>query len=209
MATADTDTAVPVATDAVTGTANPSVSVATAYSAAATAATAQNIEPSISTDPASTAAADPPLPPLFEREGTASTTDPPDDVCKAKTYYIANNRSLKVLVRMAWGLRNEADDSPLFDETAEPWKDRKPKEWKSDNKELGLEIRRRWDDYIKPTSTDPDAPGPRPSGWKKDALLEWLVQNPISALGNDFTTQDADCSFIHANMARCNVTPQR
>ncbi|KAL3792390.1 hypothetical protein ACHAWO_010082 [Cyclotella atomus] len=107
-----------------------------------------------------------------------------DDVCKAKTYYVANNRSLKVLVRMAWGLRNEVDGSPLFDETAEPWKDLKQKEWKSDNRELGLEIRRRWEDYIKPTSTDP----------------------AISALGNDFTTQDADCSFIRAAMARCRLT---
>jgi hypothetical protein len=122
-------------------------------------------------------------------------------VCKAKTYYIANNRLLKVLVRMAWGLRNEGDGSPLFDEAAEPWKGLKQKEWNSDRKELGLETHRHWEDYMKPTSTDPDAPGPRPSGWKRDALLEWLVNNPISELGNEFTTQDADCSFIGAAMA--------
>ncbi|KAL3772606.1 LOW QUALITY PROTEIN: hypothetical protein ACHAWO_003661 [Cyclotella atomus] len=41
----------------------------------------------------------------------------------AKTHFIANNRSLKVLVAMAWGLCNEVDGSPLFDEMAEPWKD--------------------------------------------------------------------------------------
>jgi hypothetical protein len=77
----------------------------------------------------------------------------------------------------------------------------KQKEWKSDNKELGLEIRWRWEDYMKPTSSDPDAPGPCPSGWKKDALLECLLNNPISALGNEFTTEDADCSFIRAALA--------
>ena len=134
MAVADANTAASASPDAARDTANPSASAATAHSAAASAA-AEVIVPSISTDPTLTAASDPPLPPLIEGEGAASTTNPPDDVCKAKTYYVANNRSLKVLVRMAWGLRNEVDGSPLFDEAVEPWKELKLKEWRSDNKD--------------------------------------------------------------------------
>jgi hypothetical protein len=112
----------------------------------------------------------------------------PDDVCKAKAHYVSHNRSLKVLVAMAWGLLNE-DGSPLFDETIEPWKDLKGTEWRSDRKELAVEIRRRWEDYIKPSISDPDAVGPRPAGWAKTVQLDWLVSHPISQLGNDFTTQ--------------------
>ena len=116
MAVADANTAASASPYAARDTANPSGSAATAHSAAASAAAAAEvIVPSISTDPTLTAASDPPLPPLIEGNGAASTTNPPDDVCKAKTYYVANNRSLKVLVRMAWGLRNEVDGSPLFD----------------------------------------------------------------------------------------------
>ena len=79
MAVADANTAASASPDAARDTANPSSSAATAHSAAASAAAAaaEVIVPSISTDPTLTAASDPPLPPLIEGEGAASTANPP------------------------------------------------------------------------------------------------------------------------------------
>ena len=133
-----------------------------------------------------------------------AAVDIPDDVCKAKAHYVANNRSLKVLVVMSRGLLNE-HCQPIFDEAIEPWKDLKSSEWCSDRKDLAFEIRRRWEDYIKPTVEDPDAPGPRLSSWAKPVLLEWLTSHPISELGNESTTQDVDCRFIRAELQRCKL----
>ena len=79
---------------------------------------------------------------------------------------------------MAWGLRNEVDGSPLFDETAEPWKDLKQKEWKSDNKELGLEIRRRWEDYISQPPPIQMPLGPVLQAGRKMPCLNGLFKTP-------------------------------
>jgi hypothetical protein len=63
MAAADTNTAASATPD------DPSGSAATAHSAAAPAAAAENIVTSISTDPALTAASDPPSPLLLKEKG--------------------------------------------------------------------------------------------------------------------------------------------
>eukprot|EP01082_Thalassiosira_pseudonana_P011173 g10847.t1 g10847 contig4:2693859-2695037(-) len=42
---------------------------------------------------------------------------------------------------------------------------------------------------------------PRPKQWKKSAMLEWLINNPIATLGDgDGTTRDADCMFLRYQM---------
>jgi hypothetical protein len=146
MATADTNNTTTIAPDAVLITTNPSSSGSDTDAVSNTVASA----------------------------AAAQNNALPDDVCKAKAHYVAHNRSLKVLVAMAWGLLNE-DGSPLFNETVEPWNDLKGTEWRSDRKELTVEIHRRWEDYIKPSVNDPDAVGPRPSGWNKTAQLDWLL----------------------------------
>ena len=119
----------------------------------------------------------------------------PDDQCKAKVLYAESNRSLKVLVVMSRGLVDEAGE-PLFDENAEPWCKVNPREWQSSRDDLGKEISRRWEDYVGKVEGKP-----RPKQWKKPAMLEWLINNPIATLGDgDGTTRDADCIFLRYQM---------
>ena len=119
----------------------------------------------------------------------------PDDQCKAKVLYAESNMSLKVLVAMSRGLVDEAGE-PLFDENAEPWCKVNPREWQSSRDDLGKEISRRWEDYVGKVEGKP-----RPKQWKKPAMLEWLINNPIATLGDgDGTTRDADCIFLRYQM---------
>eukprot|EP01082_Thalassiosira_pseudonana_P008743 g7883.t1 g7883 contig26:484780-486410(+) len=119
----------------------------------------------------------------------------PDDQCKAKVLYAEQNRSLKVLVVMSRGLVDEAGE-PLFDENVEPWCKLNPREWQSSRDDLAKEISRRWEDYVGKVEGQP-----RPKQWKKPAMLEWLINNPIATLGDgDATTRDADCMFLRYQM---------
>ena len=81
----------------------------------------------------------------------------------------------------------------------------KESEWGSGRKDLVAEIRRQWEDYIKPTLYSTEDKGPHPTSWDKAKLLEWLQENAISNLGNASTTQEADCQFICAVMARTQL----
>eukprot|EP00970_Alexandrium_tamarense_P013260 scaffold3300_cov178-Alexandrium_tamarense.AAC.2 len=119
----------------------------------------------------------------------------PDDQCKAKVVYVKNNRSFKVLVAMSRGLVDEAGEL-LFDENVEPWCKLNPREWQASRDELAAEITRRWEDYVAKVDGKP-----RPKQWKKSAMLEWLINNPIATLGDgDGTTRDADCMFLRYQM---------
>jgi hypothetical protein len=119
----------------------------------------------------------------------------PDDQCKAKVVYAEHNMSLKVLVAMSRGLVDEAGE-PLFDENAEPWCKVNPREWQSSRDDLAKEISRRWEDYVGKVEGKP-----RPKQWKKPAMLEWLINNPIATLGDgNGNTGDADCMFLRYQM---------
>ena len=119
----------------------------------------------------------------------------PDDQCKAKVVYVKNNRSFKVLVAMSRGLVDEAGEL-LFDENVEPWCKLNPREWQASRDKLAAEITRRWEDYVANVDGKP-----RPKQWKKPAMLEWLMNNPIATLGDgDGTTRDADCMFLGYQM---------
>jgi hypothetical protein len=119
----------------------------------------------------------------------------PDDQCKAKVVYVKHKRSFKVLVAMSRGLVYEAGE-PLFDENVKPWCKLNPTEWQASRDELATEITRRWEDYVANMDGKP-----RPKQWKKPAMLEWLINNPIATLGDgDGTTRDADCMFLRYQM---------
>jgi hypothetical protein len=119
----------------------------------------------------------------------------PDDQCKTKVVYAEHNMSLKVLVAMSRGLVDEAGE-PLFDENAEPWCKVNPREWQSSRDDLAKEISRRWEDYVGKVEGKP-----RPKQWKKPAMLEWLINNPIATLGGgNGNTGDADCMFLRYQM---------
>eukprot|EP00970_Alexandrium_tamarense_P006563 scaffold1113_cov158-Alexandrium_tamarense.AAC.5 len=86
---------------------------------------------------------------------------------------------------MSRGLVDEAGE-PLFDENVEP----------SSRDDLAKEISRRWEDYAGKVERRP-----RPKQWKKPAMMEWLINNPIATLGDgDGTTRDADCMFLRYQM---------
>ena len=125
----------------------------------------------------------------------------PDDVCKAKVHYLTENRSLKVLVAMSRGLRDDEGRLPIFDESVEPWRGLKEQEWDSTRPELAKEISRRWKDY-KPGEPDNC---PRPNGWNKPRQVAWLMDNSISYLGDENTTSDADCQFIRVALAQVRL----
>ncbi len=119
----------------------------------------------------------------------------PDDQCKAKVVYVKHKRSFKVLVAMSRGLVYEGGE-PLFDENVKPWCKLNPTEWQASRDELATEITRRWEDYVANMDGKP-----RPKQWKKPAMLEWLINNPIATLGDgDGTTRDADCMFLRYQM---------
>eukprot|EP00970_Alexandrium_tamarense_P016260 scaffold6337_cov256-Alexandrium_tamarense.AAC.1 len=119
----------------------------------------------------------------------------PDDQCKAKAVYVKHNRSFKVLVAMSRGLVDDAGEL-LFDENVEPWCKLNPREWQASRDKLAAEITSRWEDYVANVDGKP-----RPKQWKKPAMLEWLMNNPIATLGDgDGTTRDADCMFLGYQM---------
>ena len=111
----------------------------------------------------------------------------------AKEHLEKNNNSLKVLVVLCRGLRNN-DGELLLDPKRAPWKHLKASTLKATAGDYKEEVKRRWDVFIfKGNIPDATKRVPRPKNWKMDELLDWLDKHPISS--------EEEVSFLKTEVA--------
>jgi hypothetical protein len=113
--------------------------------------------------------------------GTSQTGSEYNDHLEAETIvsptevsFQANDRSLKYLVVLCQGLKDESGGN-LLDLKSIPFSSLKRSDVKPNLDMLKDEVARRYQ------LMNSDAPllGPRPKNWTKDAVLKWLNENPI------------------------------
>jgi hypothetical protein len=95
--------------------------------------------------------------------------------CK-KVYVESGNDKSMLYVLSIRQIGLDHNDEPLFSLEQEPWS-RLPKNVlrPPKNSDLAKEVRRR---AVIDNST---RPGPRPSNWTRNQMIEWLEENPVSA----------------------------
>jgi hypothetical protein len=118
----------------------------------------------------------------------------------AATNYTRKNNSLKSLVVMAIGLKNE-DCTPFFNGEDEPWSSMlKVAEWKPTMESLVEEILRRWNVYNFASHGIKNEP--RPKRWGVKVATEWLEAHPIDWKADGISVEcDLDAEFVKEEIA--------
>jgi hypothetical protein len=100
----------------------------------------------------------------------------------AKDHLEKANMSLKVLLVLCRGLKNDSDQ-PLFDPKREPWRYLKASTLKATSADYKDEVNRRWISFVskeKAADNSQSTRQPRPKAWRMEDLFEWLDKHPIS-----------------------------
>jgi hypothetical protein len=100
-------------------------------------------------------------------------------------HYIDSSNDTKILFLMCIGLNSNNDcNQPIFSYENEPWSKMKKKSSRPNNNEFVSEILRRVKDFN-------ITPIPRPNHWKRNQIMDWLTQNPITNLyDTDFLSSE-------------------
>lgn len=111
----------------------------------------------------------------YGRGGTFSDDDDDDDeYIPAERHFIGQCQSVKVLLAMCRGMKDE-DGEELIDLEKAPWNTIKKKD-KPGRADYHSEIKRRW----KVANPNDNRVGPRPDGWNIPKCDTWFNENPIN-----------------------------
>ena len=103
-------------------------------------------------------------------------------MCLTEVRYKENNQSLKTLVTLCRGVKDE-EGNPLIDLKSYPWNKLKASLIKPNVRDYRHEIERRWEIRTACVSSlrSPSVKAPQPKGWKTDKVLTWLDTHPIDS----------------------------
>jgi hypothetical protein len=118
------------------------------------------------------------------------TSLPGTTFCPAKVRYRSKNQSLKILVTLCRGLKDD-NGHGLLDFKSYPWVKLKATHVKPTNVGYVEEIHRRFD-VMKSLLEDPLLLGvaPQPKGWNTEKLVGWLDTHPVDGVEDvDYLTR--------------------
>ncbi|KAL3771645.1 hypothetical protein ACHAW5_007347 [Stephanodiscus triporus] len=117
--------------------------------------------------------------------------------CPTEDHFEESGRSLKVLVALCRGLKDDDGTFVLEPDSDPHWGRIRVAARRPTAHEWHAEISRRWETFVRARERpDPDDPrlGPRPKAWKLAKVLRWLDDNPIDAA--------EDVAFLRSTVAR-------
>jgi hypothetical protein len=124
---------------------------------------------------------------MAQSSPTIADTTSPEELCASETVWKEHNSSYWCLYILCLGQEvkhpTSGTSAPLLDPSSSPWNTLKRKDLMPKNTQLILEVERRAELFTL-------NPKPRPKQWKQPILLNWLIENPITATVDcDFLTQ--------------------